>query len=131
MASGPAHKSAEAYLEAYLRELLALGNRSAYTIRNYRSDIGHWLAWCRDPGRERDPLAADRHLFREYLASLRESGIVAASVTRRTSTVHGYYKYLLREGATAQDRLYGVALPKRGRRLPKVLDPKVIQAILD
>jgi site-specific recombinase XerD len=62
---------------------------------------------------------------------LREAGIVPASVTRRTSTVHGFYKYLLREGATAKDLLYGVALPKRGRRLPKVLDGKVIQAILE
>ena len=128
MASPAAHKTAEAYLEAYLRELAAVGNRSPYTIRNYRSDIGGFLAWCRERGQE--PMRATRQLARQYLGELKDSGIVAASITRRTSTVHGFYKYLLREGATDRDLLYGIALPKRPMRLPKVLDHTVIAALL-
>ncbi len=124
----PAHKSAEAFLQAYLRELSAVGNRSPLTIRNYASDIGHFLRWCAE--REYAPLATNRQRFREYLGELREAGIVAASVTRRTSTVHGFYKYLLREGATAKDLLYGLALPKRPKRLPKVMEPGVVDALL-
>ena len=58
MASRPAHKTAEAYLEAYLRELAAVGGRSPYTIRNYRADIGDYLRWLRE--RERDPLETNR-----------------------------------------------------------------------
>lgn len=127
MTSAP-HKTAEAFLEAYLRELRAVGNRSAYTIRNYRSDIGHYLAWCDE--RSADPMVITRATFRSYLGELRERGIVAASITRRTSTIHGFYRYLLREGATAKDLLYGIALPKRPQRLPKVLDPSVIDALL-
>jgi len=127
MATAP-HKSAEAFLEAYLRELSAVGNRSAYTVRNYRNDIGSFLAWCRD--RKTDPLKATRQLARQYLGELKDQGIVAASITRRTSTIHGFYKYLLREGATDRDLLYGIALPKRPKRLPKVLDHTVIDALL-
>jgi site-specific recombinase XerD len=128
MVSPPAHKTAEAFLEAYLRELSALGNRSAYTIRNYRSDIGHYLAWCQEHARE--PLAVTRAIFRGYLGELRERGIVAASLTRRTSTVHGFYRYLQREGAADRDLLYGTALPKRPKRLPKVLPKPAIEALL-
>lgn len=127
MTSAP-HKTAEAFLEAYLRELRAVGNRSAYTIRNYRSDIGHYLAWCDE--RSTDPMVITRATFRTYLGELRERGIVAASITRRTSTIHGFYRYLLREGATTKDLLYGIALPKRPQRLPKVLDPRLIDALL-
>lgn len=122
------HKTAEAYLDAYLRELAAVGGRSPYTIRNYRSDIGSFLAWC--GAHEVEPLQTTRQLFREYLTELKESGMVAASITRRTSTVHGFYKYLHREGATERDLLYGVALPKRPKRLPKVLDPALLDALL-
>ncbi|MGI8925706.1 MAG: site-specific integrase, partial [Tepidiformaceae bacterium] len=129
MATIGAHKTAPAFLDAYLRELAALGNRSRYTIRNYRSDIGHFLAWCQDQARE--PLEIDRPGFRAYLAGLREAGIVAASITRRTSTVHGFYRYLLREGATRRDLLHGVALPQRPRRLPRVLDPTAVAQLLD
>ena len=128
MASRPAHKTAEAYLDAYLRELGAVGNRSAYTIRNYRSDIGHFLGYCHE--HKLEPLAVTRQVFRAYLGLLREGGIVAASITRRTSTVHGFYKYLLQEGATERDLLYGVALPKRPKRLPKVLDQQLLGALL-
>ncbi|MBK6560512.1 tyrosine recombinase [Candidatus Amarobacter glycogenicus] len=129
MPSGsPAHKTAEAFLDAYLRELSAVGNRSAYTIRNYRTDIGSFLAWCRE--RKLEPLETNRGTFREYLGELKDGGMVPASITRRTSTVHGFYKYLLQEGATERDLLYGVALPKRPKRLPKVLDPAVLDALL-
>lgn len=124
-----AHKTAEAYLEAYLRELQALGNRSQYTLRNYRSDIGHFLRYCDE--QELAPLHITRHDFRAYLATLRAAGIVAASITRRTSTVHGFYRYLQREGVTEKDLLYGTAMPKRGKRLPKVLPPGTVEALLD
>lgn len=124
----PDHKTAEAYLAAYLRELQAVGNRSAYTIRNYRSDIGDFLRWSRES--ERDPLKTNRQQFRSYLGELRSRGIAPASITRRTSTVHGFYRYLLQEDATGRDLLYGTALPKRPRRLPKVLDHGSIAALI-
>ncbi len=127
MPSTGVHKTADAFLEAYLRELSA-GNRSAYTIRNYRNDIGGFLRWCSE--RELEPLRTTRALFREYLTELKDGGMVSASITRRTSTVHGFYRYLLQEGATERDLLYGVALPKRPKRLPKVLDPAVLDALL-
>lgn len=129
MPSTAAHKTADAFLEAYLRELSAVGNRSAYTIRNYRNDISSFLRWCAD--REFEPLRTTRGLFREYLTELKEGGMVPASITRRTSTVHGFYKYLLQEKATERDLLYGVSLPKRPKRLPKVLDPAVLDALLN
>lgn len=128
MTSPAPHKTAEAFLDAYLRELATIGNRSPYTVRNYRSDIGSFLRWC--AAKELEPLATTRQLFREYLGELRNTGIVPASITRRTSTVHGFYKYLLQEHATAKDLLYGVALPKQPKRLPKVLDQHVLTALL-
>ncbi|HMS58173.1 MAG TPA: tyrosine recombinase [Tepidiformaceae bacterium] len=128
MASIAAHKTAEAFLDAYLRELAAVANRSPLTIRNYRNDIGQFLAWCREG--EREPLEMTRALFRTYLGELRERGIVAAWVTRRTSTIHAFYRYLQQENATERDLLFGVALPKRPKRLPKVLDHGVIAALL-
>ena len=128
MVSRPAHKTAEAFLDAYLRQLAAVGGRSAYTVRNYRNDIGDFLRWCDEHRLE--PMETTRQRFRDYLAELKARGMVPASITRRTSTVHGFYKYLLQEGATERDLLYGIALPKRPKRLPKVLDPAVLATLL-
>ena len=129
MASPPAHKTAEAYLDAYLRELQALGGRSPHTIRNYRNDIGHFLRFCEESGIE--ALAITRATFRSYLATLREAEMAPASITRRTTTIHGFYRYLQREGATDRDLLYGVALPKKPKRLPKVIEPPHLQALIE
>jgi site-specific recombinase XerD len=116
-------------LERYLHELAAVANRSPYTVRNYRSDIGDFLAFCDERGA--DPLAIDRARFREYLATLRSRGVAAASVSRRTSTIHGFYRWLQRSGVIERDPLYGITLPKRPRRLPKVVDPSVIAALIE
>lgn len=127
MATAP-HRTAEAFLDAYLRELEGVANRSPNTLRNYRNDIGSFLSWCADT--EQDALSIDRGIFREYLGQLREGGMAAASLTRRTSTVHGFYRYLLREGAVPRDLLYGLGLPQKPRRLPRVLDADAIAALL-
>ncbi len=124
----PAHKTVDAFLEAYLRELATLGNRSKYTIRNYRSDIGHFLAYCEE--REWAPLDLTRARYREYLGTLKDAQMAAASMARRTSTIHSFYRYLQREGASDRDLMHGISLPKRGRRLPKVLEGKTIEALL-
>jgi site-specific recombinase XerD len=129
MAGTPAHKTAEAYLDAYLRELAGVAGRSSYTIRNYRNDIGDFLRWLRE--RAADPLETSRQEFRAYLGELRARGLAASSITRRTSTVHGFYRYLLREGATGRDLLYGVALPRRPKILPRVLDPALIARLVE
>lgn len=129
MASPPAHKTAQAFLDAYLRELQSLGGRSPYTIRNYRSDIGHFLRFCDEVGME--PLAINRASFRTYLGKLREEGAAPASVTRRTTTIHGFYRYLQREGATDRDLLYGVALPRKPKRLPRVIEPPHLRALIE
>lgn len=106
-----------------------MANRSAYTVRNYRNDIGDYLAWCEET--ETDPLAIDRAGFRGYLGQLRERGMVAASVARRTSTIHSFYRWMQRQGFVDRDLLHGISLPKRGKRLPKVLEQPVIEALLE
>lgn len=127
-ASVAPHKTAEAFLDAYLRQLQVAGNRSPHTIRNYRNDIGHFLKFCGD--QEWEPLDITRRSFRQYLATLREAKMAAGSVARRVSTIHSFYRYLHREDATEKDLLYGVAMPKKPRRLPKVIEPATIEALL-
>ncbi len=129
MVAPAAPTPAEACLDNYLRELNAAGDRSPHTIRNYRTDIHQFLDFCRETGV--DPLTVTRPRFRIYLQSLREGGAAPASVTRRTTTIHGFYRYLQREGVTEHDRLYGITLPKKPKRLPEVIEPPHIQALLD
>jgi len=120
----------EELLEAYVRYLIAERNLSSYTLRNYRGDLlafGRYLREVEDLG----PLAVDRQSFRRYLARLRDQGIVSASVSRKVSTIRGFYRYLAREGKLPADPLAGVRGPKRERRLPLVLTKEHLTALIE
>ena len=116
----------EQLIQAYVRYLTAECNHSAYTLRNYRSDLSDFGRYLE--GEERiGPLEVDRQSFRRYLAQLHEAGMATASVSRKVSTVHTFYRYLVREGYLGRDPLMGVSSPKRERRLPKVLAEHLVR----
>jgi len=120
----------EALIEDYVRYLTAERNLSPYTLRNYRADL-------RDFGRYLEaeerlgPLDVDRQSFRRYLGRLHEAGTALASVRRKVSTIHTFYRYLVVQGALERDPLLGVSSPKRERRLPQILSKDHLTAIIE
>jgi tyrosine recombinase XerC len=117
-------------LDGYIRYLIAERNLSPYTLRNYRTDITHFVSHLRE-AEGLDPLQVDRKSFRRYLGRLRDDGIASASVSRKVSTVHGFYRWLAREGRLPTDPLAGVSSPKRERRLPAVLMMDDLRALIE
>ena len=120
----------EELIEVYLRYLTAERNLSSYTLRNYRADLrdfGGYLEAEESVG----PLEVDRQAFRRYLARLREAGTAPASVGRKVSTIHTFYRFLARQGVLERDPLLGVSSPKRERRLPEVLAKDQLTAIIE
>ena len=120
----------EQLIQAYVRYLTAERNLSAYTLRNYRSDLSDFGRYLETEERI-GPLEVDRQSFRRYLAQLHEAGMATASVGRKVSTVHTFYRYLVREGYLGRDPLMGVSSPKRERRLPKVLGKEQLTAMIE
>lgn len=120
----------EEILEAYLRTLLAEKNLSPYTLRNYRSDTLDFFRWMRE-GERAEPLEVDRASFRRYLGHLRDSGVASASVTRKVSTIRGYFRFLTREGSLDANPLVNVSAPKRERRLPSILSRDDLRTLIE
>ena len=106
-------------VEGYIAALHAERGLSPYTVRNYRSDLDDLLEWLQRRGV--GPLAINRGIFREYLGDLADRRSARASVTRRVSTAHSFYRHLVREGALHRDPLEGVRPPRRERRLPSLV----------
>ncbi len=126
----PADPAAESLLNDYLRMLLAERNRSAYTLRNYASDLRAYFAFLAEEAKV-DVLAADRHTVRAYIASLMESGVAPASIGRKISTLRSFYRYLRQEGRVeSTNPCDGVHGPKRLRRLPNFLTEEEVTALV-
>ena len=115
-------------LDGYLALLRDVRGLSAHTIRNYDSDITHFLRWIE----QRERLLGDlsRADYREYLSELQASGLAEASVRRRASTIRTFTRHLAHTGALESDPLVLAATPRTTSRLPTVLSQEQVEALL-
>ncbi len=120
---------ADALLHRYLRTREAERGLSPFTQRNYTADIAGFFDYCERAGFA--PLEVDRERFRAYLTDLVDGGTAHDSIRRKTSTVHGFFRFLAREEVTTGDPLAGVRPPKKRQRLPGVLDIDAIRQLIE
>lgn len=86
------------------------------TRKAYDADLASWLAFCTQAGI--DPLTAGIHHADTYVRVLDELGdprtkrrLSPASVSRRVSAVAGFYRYAVRQRATAESPFFAIERP--------------------
>lgn len=116
-------------LAAYDRELSGRG-AAERTRRAYRSDLTQFAEWATERGLQ-GPDAVQHRDVRLFAARLSESGAAAATVARKLASVRGLYDHLVRSESVGQNPADLVGSPKRASKLPKVLAPEQMAALLD
>ena len=120
----------EELIEVYLRYLTAERNLSPYTLRNYRSDLTDFARYL-EAEEDVGPLQVDRQAFRRYLARLRETGTAAASLGRKVSTIHTFYRFLAHQGILERDPLLGPAAVRGDRDIVAARRKPHLKALFD
>lgn len=116
-------------LEQFLDYLESVQDASPYTIKNYRNDIGQFLAYCQEQAV--DSIAqVDRPLLRQYLAELHDVGYVKASIARRVSELRSFGDFLVREEAVDHNIFRMINAPRVPKQLPEYLTVPEIEALL-
>jgi integrase/recombinase XerC/integrase/recombinase XerD len=118
----------EEALERFRRELRTRGS-SPHTLRAYGADLAELAEWATGRGVEPGELAY-RDL-RSYAAALSERGLARSSVARKLAAVRGLHDHFVRTGDADQNPAELLPSPKRRSRLPRVLGPDEIAALLD
>jgi site-specific recombinase XerD len=118
----------ERALEGYDDELRTR-SAAATTRRAYGRDLLELAAWATERGREPGTLAY-RDL-RAYAAALSERGLKKSSVARKLAASRGFHAYLVRVGEAGDNPAELLPTPKRDSRLPRVLGPDEVAALLD
>ena len=116
-------------LEQFLTYLQTARNASPYTVKNYGTDIGQFLDYCRaqEVG---SPEQVSRSLLRNYLAELDEAGYVKASVARRVAELRSFGDFLVREEVVERNPFRVVSAPRIPRRLPQYLTVAEVETLL-
>ena len=102
---------------------------SAYTIRNYTSDIASYAEFLR-LRRVSDLDETDRRFFRDYLAWLLELGYVKSSVSRKLTALRTFYGFLGDRGDIKRDQTDLITSPRLDRRLPVVATRREVETLL-
>jgi integrase/recombinase XerC/integrase/recombinase XerD len=120
-----AWKDALAALDADLRRrALAERTRRAYAID--ARQFAHWAS-----AHELEPADVGTRELRRYAAALSERGQAPASVARKLAALRALFKVEVELGVRADNPAELVGAPKRPQRLPRVLKPAEIAALLD
>ena len=115
-------------LARYLRSLEARQS-SPHTRRAYAAAIGRFLAWIEARG---EPWTRpSRAALRAYLGEWVDRGHARSSISARLAALRSFYRYSTRQGWTPGDPWAAIATPRRPTRLPGVLDPAQVVALLD
>jgi site-specific recombinase XerD len=110
--------------ERYLLFLAA--RRSPRTVDAYRRDLTA-LAGFRE-GPVADATVAE---LERWVAAMRADGLAPSTVARRVSAVRTYFRHLGLVGTREDNPAAELALPRRPRRLPRVLSPAETERLID
>jgi len=114
----------------YINYLEAERNMSAYTVRNYTTDLLDFFNFLKGNGIG-SLKEVDRLVLRDYLAHLMEKGLVKASIARKLSAIRSFYRYLLQEGLVSTSPAATTSSPKLDKRLPSFLTLEEARRLLE
>ena len=119
----PKDKLAEGFLETLEVER----NASPMTLRNYRHALEDFRKAVPSPGWKE--LRAEH--FKRYLFERMKGGLSKPTVRLRFAALRTFYRHLMERHGLADNPLKQVRLPKLDKKLPVVLSPKQVVALLD
>lgn len=122
-------------VDAFLEYLRTERNASPRTLKAYQRDLFDGLDFFARLLGKSDarlmPGDIDHIVFRRYLGHLARSGLAKATIARRVASWRSFFRYLCREDLLEMNTLGSVASPKQAQRLPRVLRPDEVRALLD
>jgi integrase/recombinase XerD len=125
---GPRGLAAE--LAAFLAAAAVERGLAPRTIEAYARDLGRFLAHLERRGVAALAGARREHVT-EFLASLERQGLAPRSRARALVAVRRLLRAAGAAGAAGSDPCAGVALPRQGLRLPRVLRPEESAALIE
>ncbi len=99
------------------------------TRRAYGIDCGQFVAWARE--RTLEPETVNVTQVRRYAAQLSQGGAQPRTVARKLAALRALMRVLREHGWIAQNPADLVSAPKRAKKLPDVLKPEEVAALLD
>lgn len=116
-------------VDQYLGHLAVERGLARHTLESYGRDLRRYGEFLARRG-VTDATRAREDAVLEFLLTLAKEGLAAPSRARTLAAVRGLHRFLVREGATAENPTSTIALPRAGRRLPEILSVQEVDRLL-
>lgn len=117
-------------IDSFIRYIERERRLSPHTVKNYRRDLEQMLAFLKVDAAAFDPAAVSVDDLREWIVSLSERKLKPASVNRMISAGNSFYRYLMRQGAVAQNPFLKITALKMPANLPAYIPEGRMNAIV-
>jgi site-specific recombinase XerD len=114
-------------LDEFVRAHTSLSER---TLVAYETDVRLFAEWVARLGIE-SPAGVTRTTIRRYVAALSTRQLARRSIARKAAALRRYFRWALAEGAVAVDPTLGLQVAADSGRLPRVLDRRELDHLLD
>lgn len=114
-------------VDSFVRSLTSL---SDHTVAAYASDIRGFAEWAARSGIA-GPDGVRRLLVRRYLSHLTTRQYARRSIARKAAALRRYFRWLVRTERGTVDPTVGLQARSGDGRLPRVLDRRDLEALLD
>lgn len=115
----------------FIGYLVAERGASPATVRAYQEDLKDYFSFLQTTYHINEASEITREEILAFQAELYRRGLSASTIARRTSTIKGYHKFLVRENLLSQDPAQMVGIPQKSEKLPDVLSIDQVNALLD
>lgn len=115
--------------DQYINYLVVEKGLAKNTIEAYAGDLEKYFAYLSSNGID-NISEADMPLILNHLADLKKMHIESSSRARHLISIRGFYRFMFQEGIVSKDPSKLINLPKTGLRLPDILSPKEVEALL-
>ena len=100
------------------------------TVHAYRRDLDKFFAWNKDNAR-RTIHEIDINTLTGFLNHLQNCQLAGTTIARNLAAIRMFFRYLMLESVIAESKVDLISSPKLWQRLPKVLSPDMVNALLN
>jgi len=126
----PATETEQVDLWQIDRFIASLTSLSERTLEAYRSDLRMFTEWIARMNIA-DPAELHRTMVRRYVAHLSTRQYAQRSIARKVVAIRRYFKWAIRHGVAETDPTLGVHVSGGTGRLPRVLDRRDLEHLLE
>ena len=117
-------------IERFLDYLKLERNYSRLTVLKYESCLRLFEEYFKNLNTEFEWESVDADVIRDWMESMMDSGLTAATVNGRLSAVRSFYRFALKKGLIENDPAHTITGPKKEKPLPKFIREKDMDRLL-